>query len=806
MNAKSKRNGRYSRSLVLTQEAVDLLEEEMRKRWENSEGRSIDKNGKLRATPKKLSRDDKAEMLGLEKKTVDCILRPLPVSESALRTAFSALNITPPFSIARYCVAYSPPPGNVPYRPTPCIGRETQIREIQELLETNHLVTLTGTGGIGKTRLAIAVAEEMQSCFADGIWFVEMAEVTDPTLVPQTVALTLGVQENKDYPLLQALTDFLHGNQLLILDNCEHLLDACALLVDHLIASSPALRVLATSRERLNLPSERPFRVPSLPAPDPKMMQGKEKSLASLLLDYDSARLFVARASMRRADFHVTEQNAPLLASICHRLDGIPLAIELAAGRLGGMSLDDLERGLNNCFHLLTGGSRAALPRQQTLRAAMDWSYNLLEEPEKTLLCRLSVFRGGWRLEAAAPVCTGDDLECWEVLGLLTSLNDKSLVVFEEREGKARYRLLETVHQYAAERFVERGEEAAVRQRHRDYFLALAEEINRKLGGQDHAHWLDEMEAEYPNLKQAIAFCLEDPEGGEAGLRLGSALQEFLWTRGYFREGRELYTALLAHPQAKQHTEARASALNGSGALARMQGDYVSARSLHEQSLEIYRELGNKAGIAYASGNLGIVMWHLQEAGYALDLIKESLKAHRDLNNDEGIANALGNLGIMSYYQKEYASARLHLNECLEINQKLENQSGIALCLYHLGMVHSHLQEYASARPFLEESLKINQKLGNLSEIILCLEAFAGLACKENRWMRTARLNGASQGLQEKMDSALTRSPHAQEEHDFQLAEARRNLGEEAFSTAWAKGCCMTLEQAVAYALEEPVE
>ena len=502
-------------------------------------------------------------------------------------------------------------PNNLPQQVTSFIGREKEIGEVKTLLDKTRLLTLTGSGGCGKTRLSLQVAADVLENYPDGVWLVELASLCDSSLVPQSVAQVLGVTEEPDKPLVQTLVAALKDRKmLLVLDNCEHVLSVCARLVDTLIRACPTLKVLASSREGLGIAGETVYRIPPLSLPDLK----HTATPASLSM-YEAVRLFVDRAVAVLPAFVVTNQNAPALASLCHRLDGIPLAIELAAARVRSMSVEEINSKLDNCFRLLTGGSRTALPRQQTLRALIDWSYDLLSDQKKTVLCRLSVFAGGWTLAAAEQVGVGESLsgegiEDWEMLDLLTSLVDKSLV-FAQTQGEAtRYGLLETVRQYARDRLAESGESLVVRVRHANYFLTLIEEIKSKLNGSEQVQWFGALEEEHDNLRQALTLYaedIEDAEAGEKGLRLGAALQRFWWTRGYLSEGRERLGALLAHPAAQERTKARADALNGAGSLAWMQGDYGGARVLLEESLTMKRELGDRKGIAYSLNNLASV-------------------------------------------------------------------------------------------------------------------------------------------------------------------------------------------------------
>ena len=364
------------------------------------------------------------------------------------------------------------------------------LLSLQELLTKTRLLTLTGAGGSGKSRLSLQLAADLLERFPDGAWLVELAPLADPNLVAQTLAGVLNVKEEPGKPILTALSESLKTKHLLLLlDNCEHLLDASAKLADTLIRQCPGVQILASSREALGIAGELTYRVPSLSLPDPKQVQTPE----SLSL-FEAVQLFIERALFQQSTFAVTNANAPALASICQRLDGIPLAIELAAARVRSLSVEDINSKLDQRFRLLTGGSRTALPRQQTLRSLIDWSYDLLSNAEKALLCRLSVFAGGWTLESAESVCSGDVVEDWEVLDLLSSLCDKSLVVSEPSGSSTRYRFLETVRQYARDRLVESGEGETFRGRHLSHFLALGEEAEPQLRGSEQVIWLDRLE------------------------------------------------------------------------------------------------------------------------------------------------------------------------------------------------------------------------------------------------------------------------------------------------------------------------
>jgi non-specific serine/threonine protein kinase len=411
------------------------------------------------------------------------------------------------------------PPNNLPLELSSFVGRERELAEVERSLENTRLLTLTGSGGCGKTRLALAVAAELVGGLEDGVWLVELAPLADPSLVPQAVASTLGVREQPGRLLTETLSDYLRSKKmLLVLDNCEHLIEACATLVEALLRSCPELCVLATSREALGITGEVAWPVPSLSLPDVRRLPNIES-----LPQYESARLFVERAVAVKPAFALTEQNAASVAQICYRLDGIPLALELAAARTKVLSVEQIADRLDDCFGLLADGGRTALPRQRTLHATMDWSHELLSEEERALFRRLSVFAGGFTLEAAESVCAGEELERNEVLQLLSHLVDKSLVTAREVSGEARHHLLETVRQYGWEKLSESGETGLVRERHAEYYLALAEEAEPELKAERQVAWLERFERDHDNLRAAMAWLLGRGESEEAA-RFGWAL------------------------------------------------------------------------------------------------------------------------------------------------------------------------------------------------------------------------------------------------------------------------------------------
>jgi predicted ATPase/class 3 adenylate cyclase len=723
---------------------------------------------------------------------------------------------------------------NLPAQLTSFIGREQAIAEVKQLLVAARLLTLTGSGGCGKTRLALQVGADLLEEYADGVWLVELAGLADPALVPQAAAAALGVREEPGRPLTATLTDYLCRKQvLLILDNCEHLLTACAQLTEALLRSCPRLQILASSREGLGIGGEQAYRIPSLSVPDAASLPSLER-----LQGFEAVQLFADRARLSQPTFAVTEVNAAAVTQVCRRLDGIPLAVELAAARVKALPVEKLNERLDNMFRLLTGGSRTALPRQQTLQALIDWSYDLLSPSEQVLLRRLSVFAGGWTLEASEAVCVGENVEEWEILDLLTSLVEKSLVLYEERSGEGRYRLLETVRQYARDRLLEAAEGAAVRERHRDWFLALVEQ---GLEEESETARLDRLEREHDNLRAALTWLRAQGEG-EAGLRLGGALGWFWFVRGYAREGREHLAGLLALPGAEAPTAARGEALQAAGRLAHYQGDYEAAQALFTESLAIHRELGNKHGIAWSLCWLGWVASFQADYGAARGRFAESLGLFRELENNGGIAWSLNGLGTVARDQGDHRAARVLLEESLAIFRGLGHKWGIAHTLCYLGGAAHDQGDYEAARSLLEEamaiyrevgdkpgiassplgslgsvardqgddaaarvlfteSLALHRELGHRLGIVKDLEGLAALAVAQAQPERAARLLGAAEALREVIGAPLPPADRAG--HDRSVPAVRTALGEQAFATAWAEGRAMSLDEAVAFALEE---
>ncbi len=622
--------------------------------------------------------------------------------------------------------------GNLPLQLSSFIGREKQMADLKELLARNRLVTLTGAGGSGKTRLAIETARELPETPRDGVWLAALSQLTDETLLPKTVAAALGVSEEPNRTVTETLIDHLNGKELLlILDNCEHLVAACADLVDLFLRTHPQIRVLATSRQGLGITGEAVYRVPPLALPDPGARLGLHE-LAAI----ESIRLFAERGRSVRTDFALTEENAPAVVQVCRRLDGIPLALELAAARVEVLTAEEIAGRLDDRFRLLTTGGPTSQAQHKTLRALIDWSHDILTEPERVFLRRLAVFAGGWTLDAAESVCSGDGIEGWEVLDLLSCLVAKSLVEMDvdggRGTGRARYRMLETIREYARDRLRESGERPAVRRRHRDYYVALAEEAESELTGSDQATWLARLQAEHDNLRAACAACTGEDGGIELGLRLVGALGRFLQVRGHWSEGRRLFATFLDAPGGGSRTAARGKTLNWAGNLAYMQGDSSQARVFHEVSLEIRRELGDEEGVAETLSNMGNVAFMQGRPDAARAFFKESLEIRRELDDRRGIAVSLNNLGVIAERQGDYPDALRFFEESLEIERELGDRWGIALSLNNVGLLAARIGDHAKALGYYEECLRIARELGDQSCIAQALNGLATLSLRQD--------------------------------------------------------------------------
>jgi predicted ATPase/class 3 adenylate cyclase len=597
-------------------------------------------------------------------------------------------------------------PNNLPNQVTSFVGRQPEISELVHLLPSSNLLTLTGAGGTGKSRLSLELAAAALDSFHDGAWLVELAPITDPSFVPMAVARVLGLREEQGLAISKTVLDHLRDRHLLlILDNCEHLVEAAAQFADSVIHSCRDVRILSTSREPLGLSGERVWPVTPLPVPDPLLPQPIHE-----IEEYAAVRLFLDRARYLAPSFQLTAENATSVKTICHKLDGMPLALELAAARVKQLGVDQLAVRLDDRFRLLSSGSRTAIPRQQTLRALIDWSHALLSDEEKVLLRRVSLFSGGWTLEAAEEVCSGEKIGKDQVLDSMTRLVDKSMVVTYEKGNTTRYRLLETIRQYATEKLAESTDREALAGKHAEFFTKMAEQIEPRLMGADEVYWLDRLDLDHENVRVALGWCAQSQSS--VGVRLAGAMWRFWLTRGHWTEGRRWLSQMIdSFPEAE--SAARAKAILGAGALAFYQRDHDAATRLLDESVVLFETLGDFRNQAWAFFYLG---WMANDRGnpaLAVEMLERGLRLFGALFDKHGIAHTRLMLGLVCFFRGDVSAAQAHVEASLTLSREIRDLLGTAWSLYLISMLlalEGHPE--AASRP-IEESISILETLGD---------------------------------------------------------------------------------------------
>ena len=650
-----------------------------------------------------------------------------------------------------------------------------------------------GAGGAGKTRLAIEAASRNGGNFADGVCLADLAGLTDPRLVSRAIASALEIPEEPRRPIMATLSDRLRNKRLLlVMDNCEHLLAECAAVADSLLKVCGGLTIMVTSRRPLSIGGEVVFRVPSLPAP-PEAEGGKNAN------EYDAVRLFVERAQQIQPLFRLTTANAEAVAKICRRLDGIPLAIELAAVRLNVLTAEQIDTRLDDRFRLLVAGSRTALPRHRTLRALIDWSFDLLEPSEQEAWCRLCVFAGDFGLDAAEEVATGGAIERSEVLNLLAKLAEQSIVNVHEDNSEARYRMLETLRQYGIERVKESGGEVELRQRHLQWVLALCELAESEWRGPNQAVWLARLDRELDNIRAALDWANHQDDHGQAGLRIATALWLFWQVRGHHGEGRLWLEALLGRDHAP--TALRGKAINVAGFLAYGQGETAVALRLLEESLVIGQALGDDAAVALALLRLGIGAYYHGDLQRAVAVLEEALGRYRAMGDRVGTHVALYELAEALSYAGEYARARELHEEGVALKRQIGDSWHVAFSLFGLSLLDFLEGRFDDAAMKQRECLRMRRDLDDRWGIAICLEVMAWVEGARGMYRAAARLLGAADAARTRMGASLI-APHLRN-HVACVESTRRVLGPAAFSLESQLGEKLDADEAIRLAIGE---
>jgi predicted ATPase/class 3 adenylate cyclase len=676
---------------------------------------------------------------------------------------------------------------NLPTQLTSFVGRQKEIDQVAKAIQNHRLVTLTGPGGAGKTRLSLQVAADMLDQFSDGVWFVELAAITNAELAPKMILSAFGIVE-QGQDIIRQLAEYLRGkNLLLVLDNCEHLVEACAQLADMLLNQVHSLKILATSREALGVMGETTWSIPSLSLPDVKRLPAIEQ-----LTQYEAVQLFIERANLVQPNFAVRNDNAAYIAQICTRLDGIPLAIELAASRVRALSVDQIASRLEDRLRLLTGGRRTARPRQQTLRATIDWSYDLLSEPERSLLRGLSIFSGGWTLEAAERACLQNESES-DIIDLMTRLVDKSLVVMYEGLGHTRYRMLETTRQYALEKLTELGEDQTAYINHFSYYLQLAEEAENQLIGPDQAKWLNQLEREHDNFRTALEWSIKQGKNQDA-LRMSSALGLFWLKHSHFSEGIRWFERVLerGHDLPEQ---GKVKAWRWAGFLTFWQQNLAAARRIYTQNLEREEELGDKWGIAFSLhmlANIAIAEGNVKDGR---ELHNKSIALSREINAVWVLALAQFSLGYCELLEGHLAIAEELCSESLKHFRSLGEKFGMGQVLSNLGFVMCTKGDFVSAKTIFLEALNLSMEMGDRFGVIGILTGLAGVLQNEGKRVTSTRLQGAIVRIEREIATTQLLFPIEHEMFESTAKVLQESMGAEAYQRELETGMSLNLDE-----------
>jgi non-specific serine/threonine protein kinase len=685
---------------------------------------------------------------------------------------------------------------NLPAQLTSFVGRSRESADVRRSISASRLVTLTGAGGCGKTRLALHVAASLLPQFPQGIWFVDLSALSEPGLVAHTLAATLGLREASSRTLEESLVEYFRSHRaLLVLDNCEHLINECASLVERLLRQAENLHVLATTREALGLPGEAVWRIPSLNLPDASRLETADE-----MAGYEAVRLFVDRANAVDPVFAITSQNTALVGDICRRLDGIPLAIELAAAKLKVLSVDQLHGRLKDRFRLLTGGSRTAVARQRTLEATIDWSYDLLSESERLLLCRLSVFPGSWTLDAAEEICSGDGLEITTFVEVLSNLVDKSLVNVESpADGERRYRCLETVRQYGRERLAQLGQTERTRNRHLAYYGALAQRAEPELQRRAQARWLTSLQLEHANLRSALEWCFDDPDHSNAALELASSLSWYWMKRGYLGEGQQWLTRALADGGTASPA-LQAKALFGIGMLTFFKAEYAACGAALEKCLTLARGVSDLDTAAVALGLKSFIAMETGDWTEAVRIANESAAVVREGATPWCQSLSLECLAWDAMQNGDLDRAIRLTEQALALLQDFGDLWAIGLHTCDLALFSLAQGKLDQAEAVCADGVALFERVEDRFGLSYILAILAGVCASRGRARRSARLWGALHALLESIASPLQDSMK-RTIGDTYIAPARESLGQSDFDVAFAEGRAMSMSQAVRYAL-----